>query len=107
LSLWSKDDDCADDFCHILSRGPTMIGGMLPTFMSTGQRSRPKRPDPPPSGRVERVYLVQDICNRHQNLRRFECQVGVIEGYLGDEVLVRFGGEVLKVPPEMLEPAEG
>jgi len=83
-----------------------MIGVMLPTFMFSRRRSVHRRPDPPPSGRVERAYLVQDICCRHQNLRRFENMVGLIEGYMGDEVLVRFGDEVIQVPADILEPED-
>lgn len=55
---------------------------------------------------MERAYLVQDFCCRHQNLRRFENMAGVIEGYMGDEVLVRYGDEVIQVPAEMLVSAE-
>jgi len=79
---------------------------MFPASIYSDKHSRlPRRLDSPPSGRVERVYLVQDICNRHQALRRFEDQVGVTEDYLDDEVLVRFGGEVMPVPVVMLVPA--
>jgi len=31
-------------------------------------------------------------------------KVGVIEGYVGDEVLVRFGEVVVQVPAEWIEP---
>lgn len=72
---------------------------MLPTFLSSGRRAVPKRSEPSPSGRVERVHLVQDISASHECLRQFENRIGVIEGYAGDEVLVRFGDTVIQVPP--------
>jgi hypothetical protein len=37
------------------------------------------------------------------NLRPFWHMVGIIEAYLGDDVLVRFGDMVTQVPAEMLE----
>ena len=46
---------------------------------------------------------VQDICCRHQALRQFESLVDMIEDYVGDDVLVRFGEMIVTVPPEMLE----
>ena len=79
---------------------------MISTFMFSGKHGVPKRTDQPPSGRVERVYLVQDICARHLCLHQFEDQVGLIEGYLGEDVLVRFGDEVMQVPADMLVEAD-
>ena len=32
--------------------------------------------------------------------------VGTVEGAVGDELLVRFGEGVLKVPPEIIEPID-
>jgi len=65
-----------------------------------------RRPLPRPTGRTDRVYLVQwPHCYRRE-LDRFWGQVGTIDGTIGDEVLVRFGEIVVQVPPDMLEPAD-
>ena len=37
----------------------------------------------------------------------FENMIGINEGTVGDDVLMRFGEVVVQVPPDMLEPVEG
>ena len=73
---------------------------MLPTFMT--KKSLPRKPDPPPSGNVERVRLVLPIVNRPRHLDPLIHAVATVEGYVGDEVLVRFGEVVVQVPAEWL-----
>ena len=73
---------------------------MLPTFMHS--RHLPKRTEPAPSGRIEKVRLLE--CPQH--LEAFWFQLGVVEGTAGDDVLVRFGDVVVQVPPEWIEGVE-
>ena len=61
-----------------------------------------RRPSPPPSGRLERVVPAHLL----ENLRPFWFLVGTIEGYVDDEVLVRFGEIVVQVPTEMMVAVE-
>ena len=74
---------------------------MIPTFMSNKAIAR--KPEPPPTGRVERVMLARF----NEVLRQNWHMVGVTEGMVGDEVLARFGEGVVQVPPEMLVAASG
>ena len=73
---------------------------MLPTFMS--KKTIARKPEPSSPGRVERVHLL--AWPRHMDALGYK--VGVIEGNVGDEVLVRFGEIVVQVPADMLEAAE-
>ena len=73
---------------------------MLPTFMT--KKTIHQRPDPQSSGRKERVVLARLA----ESLRPFWFRVGMIEGTVGDEVLVRFGDVVVQVPTEWLKPAD-
>ena len=73
---------------------------MLPSCMT--KKTIHHKSDPPSSGRVERVVLARLT----DNLRPFWFKVGVIEGTVGDDVLVRFGKVVVQVPAEMLVPGE-
>ena len=73
---------------------------MLPTFMT--KKAIHKKPAPPPSGHVEQVMLASSS----EELRPYWHHVGVIEGTVGDDVLVRFGEMVVQVPPEWLVPAD-
>ena len=74
---------------------------MLPTFMT--KKANARKPDPPPSGRVERVMFARLI----EEVRPYWHMVGVIEGYVGDDALVRFGEVVVLVPPEMQVSVDG
>jgi hypothetical protein len=73
---------------------------MLPTFMT--KKPIHKKPEPPPSGRVECVRLL--AWPRHMDALSY--QIGTIEGMIGDDVLVRFGEVVVQVPPEWLESSD-
>ena len=53
-----------------------------------------------------RVRLVMHPCTVVRELRPYRDRIGTVEGYVGDEVLVRFGEIVVQVPAEMLEPVE-
>lgn len=77
---------------------------MLPTFMS--KKAIPQKPDPPPSDRVEYVYLVLPNVNRPRHLDPFTHEAGIIDGYVGEEVLLRFRDMIIKVPAEWVVPAE-
>ena len=57
---------------------------------------------PPPTDRVQRVVLARLT----DNLRPFWFKVGIVEGTVGDEVLVRFGEVMVLVPVEMLVAVE-
>lgn len=75
--------------------------------MFTATRRLPQKPPPPPTGRVERVCLVQSPHLYRRELEPFWGLAGTIEGMVGDEVLVRFGELVVQVPAEMLVEQEG
>ena len=68
------------------------------------KNQRSVSPPSPPSGKVERVRLIQytDEMDRHH----LQYKVGTIENHIGDEVLVRFGEIVVQVPAEWIVPAE-
>lgn len=72
--------------------------------MSIGHHKRGHipRPAPPSTGRVEHVRLVE--CSRA--MMHLLDLTGTVEGYAGDELLVRFGEVVIQVPPEYVEPVE-
>ena len=73
---------------------------MLPTLIT--KRTIHRKPEPPPSGRVEQVMLARLI----EMLRLYWYQVGVIEECVGDDVLVRFGELMVQVPAEMVVPVD-
>ena len=64
------------------------------------KKATPRKPEAPSSGRVKRVMLARFS----EEVRFYWRMVGVIEGYVGDEVLVRFGEVVVQVPAEWLAP---
>jgi len=70
------------------------------------QKPTPLKPDLPPSGRVESVMLMLPTVNRPRHLIPFVYKVGVIEDYIGDEVLVRFAEIVVQVAAEWIVLAE-
>ena len=53
-----------------------------------------------------RVRLVLSPYSVPRELLPFRDLSGTVEGYVGDDVLVRFGKVVIQVPSEWLEPAE-
>lgn len=69
------------------------------TFMYT--RRIPRRPSPS-SGRVKHVRLIDGSWN----LRQYWGLVGIVEEFVGDDVLVRYGEVVIQVPAEWVVPAE-
>ena len=93
----APDPSLLEPGAFLLSRILSPLPRYTPS-MFTDSRRLPQKPQPPPTGRVERVGLVE----WSDNLRPYCYQIGTIEGCIGDDVLVRFGEIVLQVPAEML-----
>jgi len=70
---------------------------MLPSFMN--KRRVPRRPVEDQST-IQRVRLVE--CSRA--MMHLLDLTGMVEGYVGDELLLRFGEIVVQIPPEWVEP---
>jgi len=70
---------------------------MLPTFMHS--RRTHNRP-------IEQTAKLVRLVECPREMIGLLGQIGIIEGTVGDEVLVRIGEIVVQVPPEYVEGAE-